>query len=83
MKCILSSKQFITRSSELRGTVNIAFIDNDSTHDTLCIMVDVRYGRLMIPISESDARAGPFHLNFLIRHQIYSTARPYLYNTGY
>jgi hypothetical protein len=26
MKCILSSKQFITRSSELRGTVNIAFI---------------------------------------------------------
>ena len=32
-------------------------------------MVDVRYGRLMIPILESDVRAGPFHLNFLIRHQ--------------
>ena len=53
----------------MRGTVNIAFIDNDSTHDTICIMVDVRYGRLTVPILESNVRAGPFHLNFLIRHR--------------
>ena len=30
--------------------VNIAFIDNVTTPDTLCIMVNVRYGRLMVPI---------------------------------
>ena len=57
----------IHRSSELRGTVNIAFTDNDSTHDTIYIMVKVRYGRLTIPKERSqDYRAGPFCLNFLI-----------------
>ena len=59
----------IHRSSELRGTVNIAFIDNDSTHDTLCIMVDVRYGRLTVPILETPVRVSPFHIVFLTRHQ--------------
>ena len=53
--------------------VNIAFIDNDSTHDTLCIMVDVRYGRLTVPILETPVRAGHFHQVFLIRH--HSTQR--------
>jgi len=53
----------------VHDAVNIAFIDNDSTHDTICIMVDVRYGRLTVPILESNVRAGPFHLNYLIRHQ--------------
>ena len=55
--------------------VNIAFIDNFSTLDALCIMVNVRYGRLMVPILETTVRASPFHLVFLIRHQ--STQRLY------
>ena len=53
MKCILSSKQFITRSSELRGTVNIAFIGS-----SIYLLVVILLVTLPVNSRQIDLRVG-------------------------
>ena len=61
MKCILSSKQFITRSSELRGTVNIAFIGS-----SIYLLVVILLVTLPVNSRQIDLRVGYLYDSLLL-----------------